>query len=71
MVFPEPEKRLQLDRTDRVAGLARRFAPALCLALPARSRVTWRDGRFSAVHGVLHLRADGGHVPFEPQAVRR
>jgi len=68
VVFPEPEKRLCLDRTDRVAGLARRFAPALCLALPARSRITWRGGRFSSAHGVQQLRADGEHVPFDPQA---
>lgn len=71
VVFPEPEKRLRLDRTDGVAGLARRYAPALCLALPARSRVTWRDGRFSSVQGVQHLRPDGEHVPFEPQAGSR
>jgi hypothetical protein len=69
--FPEPEKRLRLDLRDRVAGVARRFAPALCLALPARSRVTWRAGQFSSAHGVQRLRSDGEHVPFEPQAGAR
>jgi len=66
--FPEPEKRLRLEQKDRVASLARRFAPALCLTLPARSRVTWRAGQFSSAHGVQRLRSSGEHVPFEPQA---
>ena len=66
VVLPQPEQRLRLERTDRVQILVRRFAPALCLALPARSRVTWRSGRFSAPDGVIQLRADGGHAPFDP-----
>ena len=66
--FPEPEKRLRLDRKDRVAGLARRFAPSLCLTLPARARVTWREGRFSSAHGVQRLRSSGEQVLFEPEA---
>ena len=56
VVLPEPERRLHLDRKDRVQRLVRRFEPALCLALPARSRVTWRDGAFSSAHDVLQLR---------------
>ncbi|HWE25314.1 MAG TPA: hypothetical protein VG496_15360, partial [Myxococcales bacterium] len=71
VVFPEPEKRLRLDRKDLVARTARRFSPALSLALPARSRVTWRKGRFEGSHGVQLLRADGEPVPFEPQEAPR
>src|SRR5204862_5471994 len=71
VVFPEPEKRLRLDRKDRVARMARRFSPAYCLALPARSRVTWRAGKFEGSHGVQWMRADGEAVPFEPEETPR
>ncbi len=64
VVLPEPERRLHLDERDRVQRLVRRFEPAACLALPARSRVTWRDGVFSSPQGVLLLRATGRSVPF-------
>jgi hypothetical protein len=66
VVLPSPEQRLRLDRTDRVRTLVRRFAPAMCLALPARSHVTWQDGRALAATGVIELREDGGSAPFEP-----
>ena len=71
VVFPEPEKRLRLDRKDLVARMARRFSPCFCLALPARSRITWRAGRFDSSRGVQWLRADGETVPFEPQEALR
>jgi hypothetical protein len=71
VVFPEPEKRLRLDRKDLVARMARRFSPAFCLALPARSRLTWRGGRFEGNHGVQWLRADGETVPFERREASR
>jgi len=71
VVFPEPEKRLRLDRKDRVARMARRFSPAYCLALPARSRVTWCAGKFEGSHGVQWMRADGEAVPFEPEETPR
>ena len=67
VVLPQPETRLRLERKERVQGLVRRFAPALCLALPARSRVTWHQGRFSSPDGVIQLRDDGEHAPFLPQ----
>jgi hypothetical protein len=70
IVLPQPEERLDLTRRDRVEGLVRRFAPARCLALPARSRVAWRSGRFLAADGALELRDDGGHGPFQPGARR-
>lgn len=67
VVFPEPERRLHLDQKDRVQRLVRRFEPALCLALPSRSRVTWRDGVFSSAQGVIQLRATGKSAPFVPR----
>jgi hypothetical protein len=66
VVFPQPEERLDLTRRDRVQIMVQRFAPARCLALPARSRLTWIDGRIEAVHGVLELRESGEHGPFQP-----
>jgi len=66
VVLPQPELRLKLDDRERVQVMARRFAPATCLAMPARSRVTWlRQGPQSA-HGVIALREDGAHVRYEP-----
>lgn len=68
VVFPEPEKRLRMEQKDRMSRLTRRFAPAHCLLLPARSRVTWRNGQFSSAHGVLRLRPSGDVAIFEPEA---
>ncbi len=64
VVLPQPEQRLQLGQRDRVQSLVRRFAPALSLAFPARSRVTWRAGKFSSPEGVIELCADGSNRPF-------
>jgi hypothetical protein len=66
--LPQPEERLDLAQTERVAGLVRRFAPARCIALPSRSRVAWRGGRFVASDGAVELAADGSHAPFQPAA---
>jgi len=67
VVFPEPEERLKLDRQERIELLARRFAPALCLGFPPRSRVILRGTRLSAPQGVLCLRRDGTHGLFDPK----
>ena len=40
VALPEPRLRLRLDDLDRVAGLARRFAPAACVAMDHGARVT-------------------------------
>jgi hypothetical protein len=53
-----------------VQRLVRRFEPAVCLALPARSRITWRDGVFSASHDVALLRSTGRVTPFLARARR-
>lgn len=65
VVLPQPEERLRLDDVERVKLLARRFDPAVCLAMPARSRITWARGRFTSVQGVLGLMSDGSCVPLE------
>jgi hypothetical protein len=67
VVFPEPSERLTLDERQRVELLARRFAPAICLGFPARSRVILRGTRFSAPQGVIALRRDGTHGLFDPK----
>jgi hypothetical protein len=59
VVLPQPEDRLRMEDRARVNVMARRFAPALCLAMPARSRITWRRNRFSNAHGVVLLREEG------------
>ena len=38
VVLPQPEFRLKLEDRERIKTMARRFAPATCLAMPARSR---------------------------------
>ena len=67
VVLPQPEQRLKLADRERVQRLVNRFRPARCLALPARSRVTWRDGKFTSAEGVLELHEDGGHGPLDPR----
>lgn len=65
VVFPQPELRLNLGDRARIRVLSRRFAPATCLAMPARSRITWlRHGPANA-NGVLVLREDGTNVRFD------
>jgi hypothetical protein len=63
VVLPQPEERLRLDDVARVKLMANRFAPAVCLAMPARSRITWASRRFSSVHGVMGLMNDGKVEP--------
>jgi Peptidase family S51 len=66
VLFPQPENRLRLDRTDLVEHMVRRFSPAQCIALPARATLTWQDGHFSDLDGSLLLQNDGTHVQFDP-----
>ena len=66
VVFPQPELRLNLDDRERIATMARRFAPATCLAMPARSRVTWHKRGPDNAQGVITLNDDGMHTRFEP-----
>ena len=63
--LPQPEQRLRLDDSERVSVLARRFAPDLCLAFPARAHLRLSARGYHGPSGVLHLRPDGSVVPFE------
>ena len=59
VAFPEPERRLHLTDRDHVKLLARRFAPAVSLAFPARSSVFVKHGSLSRASGVQRLGRDG------------
>ena len=59
VMLPHPETRLRLDDAERVSLLARRFAPAACLAFPAGAHVIVRDGQVIGSSGVTALHADG------------
>jgi hypothetical protein len=63
VVLPQPEFRLRLDDKERVKVMARRFAPATCLAFPEKSRARWKSGRVEEPQGgVFELREDGTHA---------
>lgn len=66
VVFPTPERRLHLDATERMAHLARRFAPANCVVLPDRSWVTWTGTSYGNASGALRLNENGANIPFAP-----
>jgi hypothetical protein len=67
VVLPQPERRLHLDRSERVSLMAQRFAPATCLAFPSRSHATWLIGAHaSAADQVIELLPDGRSAPFSP-----
>lgn len=59
VALPHPETRLMLDDGGRVETMARRFAPATCVALPACAHATWADGRLALGPSVTVLGADG------------
>src|SRR5690606_36625068 len=65
VVLPQPEFRLRLDDYERIQVMVRRFVPAVCLAMPARSRVTWLKRGPKNVHGVIALRDDGSNGRFQ------
>ena len=68
VVLPQPEQRLQLGDPQRVRRLVHRFLPARCLALPSRSRVTWRGGKLGQADGVVELLPDGSNAPLRSAA---
>ena len=57
--LPEPEQRLRLDDRMRVARFARRFAPALSLAMTACAHITWNGMAFVRPFKITRLREDG------------
>ncbi len=61
--LPHARRRLALDNPLRVALFARRFAPALCVALDDGARLRSSDLGYQAEAGVSRLGADGAVVP--------
>lgn len=61
VVLPQPEFRLKLGDRQRLKVMVRRFAPATCIAMPARSRVTWLRSGPTAPYGAFAIRDDGTH----------
>ncbi|MEM1022176.1 MAG: Type 1 glutamine amidotransferase-like domain-containing protein [Myxococcota bacterium] len=45
VVFPEPERRLEVENRARTTHMLKRFAPAQCVLLPESSHVVIRGGR--------------------------
>jgi hypothetical protein len=72
VALPHARRRLALDKPVRVALFARRYAPAVCLALDEGARADW-NGRppegssdWKPASGTRRLTADGKVEPFEP-----
>jgi len=61
IALPQPEFRLKLGDREHLRILARRFAPATCVAFPSRSRVTYKKTGPSNLHGAFAIREDGSH----------
>jgi hypothetical protein len=57
--LPHPEQRLRLDDRGRVARFARRFAPALPLAMTACAHITWNGLAFVRPFKITRLMEDG------------
>lgn len=57
--FPHARKRLHLHDRRRIALLARRFAPDLCVALDPMTRMDWDGHQWRGEHGTLRLHDEG------------
>ncbi len=62
-LFPDAERRLDLDRPARIVMLARRFAPRQCLSLDPGACLHARPGKALLSHGVRRLERDGSVRP--------
>lgn len=51
VALPDASRRLRLDDGERVARMARRFAPDACLLLDPGARAEWADGHWTQVSG--------------------
>lgn len=65
--FPHPHIRLRLDDRARTSLLARRFAPAKCVAMPEGAYVVAREGQLERPSLAMLMTDDGTCVPLEEQ----
>ena len=66
VVLPHARQRLKLTDPVRVALLARRFAPARCLAFDADCEAWWVDWRLRPGGGLRELRSQGDVLTLTP-----
>lgn len=59
VALPDGQKRLDLDKRERVASLARRFSPDACIVLGDGDAVHWDGKSWSATRDVTRLGEDG------------
>ncbi len=59
VALPNPRLRLDLDDAERVAMVARRFQPAVCVAMDHGARITLEDGAVTGGANLQRLAADG------------
>lgn len=65
VALPHAHRRLDLGARQRVASMARRAAPSICLTLPDGAHVTTLDGKVIDASGELSVLSDEGLVvPF-------
>ena len=64
LTFPHARRRLTLDDPVRVSLLARRFAPAICVAMDEGSQVWFEDNTWSSREGTRQLSSSGQMVGF-------
>lgn len=60
--LPHAHRRLQLDDPERVGLLARRFAPASCVALDDGGMVFWRNNQWEGAKGAQQFGLDGSLI---------
>lgn len=58
VAMPDAGRRVRLDDRDGIARFAQRMAPATCVAMDPGARLTWLDGRMTALHAA-RLTPDG------------
>jgi hypothetical protein len=59
VALPDPRRRLALDDAERVAIYARRFAPAVCVAMDQGAEVVVQGGRIARAAGIQRLAPTG------------